>query len=67
MLNITDPYPVALGGAGNIAVDQFIDFLSSPVFTRILSFNSKCWSSRVITMGRYSQGWQGVGVVTGDW
>ena len=29
VLNVTDPYPVALGGTRNIAVDQFIDLLTT--------------------------------------
>ena len=29
VLNITDPYPEAFSGAGDIAVDQLIDFLST--------------------------------------
>ena len=29
VFNVTDPYPVALSGARNVAVDELIDFLSS--------------------------------------
>ena len=42
VLNVTDPYPEALGGTRHIAVDQLIDFLTSvsPVFTSILTLDN---------------------------
>ena len=59
VFNITDPYPEAFSGAGDIAVDQLIDFLSTnrsvhSELTTILAQHV----GRAETIGRYWGLWR---------